>query len=168
MTAPELARPLRLDQIGNARRETIVATREECQALVRRFDLLGVDRLSAEIELKPEANAVVAHGMLHAVAMQRCVATGDPVPCRIDERFMIRFIPAQGDTSEIEIDAEDCDLVEHDGQMIDLGEATAQTFGLALDPYPRHPDADARLRAAGVIGEGETGPFAALKGMLKR
>ena len=57
MSAPEFSRPLRLDQMGNARSETIVASRDECQALVRRFDLLGIDRLSAEIELKPDTFA---------------------------------------------------------------------------------------------------------------
>ena len=49
---------------------------------------------------------------------------------------------------------------------IDLGEAAAETLLLALDPYPRAPNADAVLREAGVKPEGEEerepGPFAAL------
>ena len=48
----------------------------------------------------------------------------------------------------------------------DLG-AVAETLALSLDPFPRAPDADAVLRAAGVLSEDEavTGPFAALKGL---
>ena len=56
-----------------------------------------------------------------------------------------------------------------DSGAIDLGEAAAQTLALALDPYPRSPGAAAALKEAGVIGEGEAGPFgglAALKGKL--
>jgi hypothetical protein len=36
---------------------------------------------------------------------------------------------------------------------------------LALDPFPRSPDADAILKAAGVVDETEVGPFAILKGL---
>ena len=53
---------------------------------------------------------------------------------------------------------------------IDIGEAAAETLALALDPYPRAPDAGEALKAAGVKGEEEAGPFAALaalKGKLR-
>ena len=69
---------------------------------------------------------------------------------------------------EIELDADDCDTIGYDGAAVDLGEAAAETLYLALDPFPRAPDADAKLKAAGVIGEGEAGPFAALKGLRDR
>ena len=61
------------------------------------------------------------------------------------------------------------DIVPYEGGAIDLGEAAAQTLVLALDPWPRAPDADVALRAAGVLREGEEGPgnaFAKLKGLL--
>ena len=38
-------------------------------------------------------------------------------------------------------------------------------MALALDPFPRAPGAEEALRAAGVIGEGEAGPFGALAGL---
>lgn len=53
----------------------------------------------------------------------------------------------------------------HDGAFVDVGEAVAQTLALALDPYPRAPDADARLAAAGVTVAVEAGPFGALAGL---
>ena len=47
-------------------------------------------------------------------------------------------------------------------------EAVAETLSLNLDPYPRAPEADAVLRAAGVRREGgeeKENPFAALAGL---
>jgi len=56
----------------------------------------------------------------------------------------------------------------HDGQLIDLGEAVAQSLGLALDPYPRSPNADALLKAAGVKREDEAGPFGVLASLKEK
>lgn len=70
-----------------------------------------------------------------------------------------------GGEEEIELSDEDCDTLSHDGGAIDLGEAVAQTLALAIDPFPRGPNADAALRAAGVIGEEDAGPFAVLKAL---
>lgn len=49
-----------------------------------------------------------------------------------------------------------------EGDRIDLGEAAVQTLSLALDPFPRHPDADRILAEKGVLSEEQAGPFAAL------
>jgi uncharacterized metal-binding protein YceD (DUF177 family) len=58
----------------------------------------------------------------------------------------------------------------HDGQTIDLGEAVAQSLGLALNPYPRSLEAERALKAAGVKGEEDAQPvagaFASLKDLL--
>ncbi len=58
-------------------------------------------------------------------------------------------------------------MVFYDRAEIDVGEAVAETLALNLDPWPRAPDAEAALRAAGVKREGEEerGPFAALAGL---
>lgn len=161
---PEFSRTWRLDALGIDRAVEISAEPEERAALARRFDLQSLDTLSASATLHPTAGGVEARGQLKAKAVQSCVITGDPVPARIDQPFVIRFVPEElapvGE--EIELDADDCDIVEHDGQVIDLGEAVAQTLGLALDPYPRSADADARVKAAGIMSEEEAGPFGAL------
>jgi hypothetical protein len=61
----------------------------------------------------------------------------------------------------------DCDVVFHDGSAIDLGGAIADTLALSIDPYPRSAGAESALKEAGVLGEAEAGPFAALA-KLKR
>jgi len=52
--------------------------------------------------------------------------------------------------------------VFHDGTTIPLGEALVDTLSLALDPYPRSPNAEAALKDAGVLSEEEASPFAVL------
>ena len=120
---------------------------------------------------------MLAEGRLRATATQSCVATGEPVPAHVDEPFALRFEPedAEAVSEEMELGERDLDIIPYAGGAIDLGEAVAQGFALALDPFPRIADADVQLRAAGVLTEEEAeaariaaGPFAALKGVEGR
>ena len=43
----------------------------------------------------------------------------------------------------------------------------AQGLALAIDPYAEGPTAEDARRKAGLLDEGSSGPFAALKGLLK-
>ena len=164
--APEFSRPIRADQIARyAQGVTITADAGEREALARRFNLLALDRLEADYALSEENGAVVARGRVRSELAQPCVATGAAVPEKIDTDFMLRFVEesdeaAEGD--ELEIDSEDCDVIGYDGQMIDMGEAVAETMALAMTPYPRSPDADSFLQEAGVLSEEQASPFAAL------
>lgn len=161
---PEFSRTYRLDTLGQPKDVEIEATVEECAALARRFGLQALEQLSAKARVTTSAAGIDVAGHMFAQATQSCVVTGDPVPATLDQDFAIRFVAedAADSAEEIELSAEDCDVMEHDGQVIDLGEAVAQTLGLALDPYPRAPGAEERLREAGVLSEGEAGPFGAL------
>ena len=72
------------------------------------------------------------------------MVTLDPVPARIDERFEVDFLEGiQPAVADLELDAEAAEAPEPapDG-WIDLGELAAEQLGLALDPYPRRPDAE--------------------------
>jgi uncharacterized metal-binding protein YceD (DUF177 family) len=175
--APEFARAFRLDTIGGEPRQVqIEADEAERAALAQRFGLVSIARLEAEATLRREGQRVWADGRLRGEAVQSCVATGDPIPARVDERFALRFDPALADRSEeeMELDEGDLDMLPYEGGAVDLGEAVAQGFSLALDPFPRVADADVRLRAAGVASEEEAeaqrveaSPFAALKGLAR-
>jgi uncharacterized metal-binding protein YceD (DUF177 family) len=172
---PEFARAFRLDEIGGEPRAVhIEADEAERAALSARFGLVLIARLEANAMLRREGVRVWADGVLRGQAVQSCVATGDPIPARVEEHFTLRFDPegAVKADDELELDATDLDILPYEGGAIDLGEAMAQGFSLALDPFPRVADADERLRAAGVATEEdvqtqriETSPFAALKGL---
>src|SRR3546814_12300017 len=88
------------------------------------------------------------------------------VPAASAEPFDLRILrdgdAPVGEEEEIEIGSDDLDLLPLEGDRIDLGEAAVQTLSLALDPFPRHPDADRILAQKGVLSEEAAGPFAAL------
>jgi uncharacterized metal-binding protein YceD (DUF177 family) len=172
--APEFSRPYRLDAIGGEKRAVhIEADEAERGALAARFGLVSVALLEADATIRREGQRVWADGRLKGRAVQSCVATGDPIPARVDEPFALRFDPeGEGAEDELELDESDLDVLTYEGGSIDLGEAVAQGFSLALDPFPRVADAEERLRAAGVKSEEEaeearvqSSPFAALKAL---
>lgn len=166
--APEFSRAIRIDQIGaDAREQTVAADADERLALQRRFRLRGLERLEADYRLVPDAGGWMATGTMRADAVQACVASGQDVPASITAAFAIRFVRAAApDAEEVELSEDDCDVMELDGERIDMGEAVAQTLALNLDPYPRSPDADAFLRDMGVKQDGEMGALAGLKDLL--
>ncbi len=163
---PEFPRPHRIDQIGAGEtRIEVEATPEERAALARRFDLVGIDRLSARFALRRDAVGILATGHLSSAVIQSCGITGDPLPAQIEEDFAIRFVPEPGGDEthdEFELAEEDMDSVFYSGTSLDLGEAAAETLALALDPFPRSPNAAEVLRQAGVISEEEARPLGAL------
>lgn len=167
----EFSHELKISELGGQTR-SIHLSADEAQraALAQRFDLAALDKLDADLTMTTEGSAIFAMGQLTAQLAQICVATGEPVPADISEPIVIRFIPEPRveDEAEFELAADDCDVMFHDGQIIDIGEAVAQSLGLALDPYPRSPHADDLLKAAGVKGEDEAGPFGILANIFKK
>ena len=166
MTAPEFSRPVRVDTLGaEPRALAIEAAPEERAALAKRFALVEIGRLAADLSLTRRGDEVVAGGRIAAEVVQSCVATGDPVPAVIDEPLALLFRPTPppaGPDEEIELGEKELDVTFYEGGAIDVGEAVAETLALSLDPYPRAPDAEQALKAAGVKSEEEAGPFGAL------
>lgn len=166
MTAPEFSRIVRIDTLGPAPRPLRVEAEEaERAALARRFGLVAVERLAAELSLRREGLEVVVEGNVSAAVIQACVASGAPLAAAIETPFTLMFRPQPESAAadeEIELGETDLDVVFHDSASIDVGEAVAETLLLNLDPYPRAPEADSALKAAGVKSEEEAGPFAAL------
>lgn len=163
--APEFSRPERVDMIGSRPATvTITADAAERAALAVRFGLVSVERLTAVLALQAEAAEIAVTGRVEADVVQACVITGVPLSAHVDEPVALRFVPEaqapEGDEIELADDA--LDVIAYGGSAIDLGEAAAQTMALALEPFPRSPDAADSLRAAGVIAEEEAGPFGAL------
>jgi len=169
---PEFSRLVRLDSLGAQPRVIPVeADDAERGALATRFDLVTLDRLEASTECTRDGDSVDVVGQLSADLVQSCVASGEPVAARIEEIFRLRFVPApslESEAEEVELSESDCDIIGYTGRAIDLGEAVAETLGLALDPFPRNPAAEEALRAAGVLSEEDAGPFAALKGLKEK
>jgi uncharacterized metal-binding protein YceD (DUF177 family) len=173
VSAPEFSRPVRADTLGEAPRTiAIEATQEERTALARRLGLAAIGRLDAALALSRKGEEIAMRGTVRAAVTQICVATGAPIEAEVEAVADLTFRPqpATAADEEIELGAEELDVAFYDGAVVDAGEAAAETLSLALDPYPRAPDAEAALKAAGVkseaeAGPAEAGPFAALAGL---
>jgi uncharacterized metal-binding protein YceD (DUF177 family) len=170
VTQPEFSRTARIDTLGSAPRMlSFGANEEERAALAKRFELIAVDRLSAEAELTRSGETVRARGTLSADVTQSCVASGAPVPAHVEEDFEIEFRPqleVGSPDEEIELSEGELDVVFYSGSAVDVGEAVAETLWLSLEPFPRAPEAEEALKEAGVKTEEEaareSSPFAAL------
>jgi uncharacterized metal-binding protein YceD (DUF177 family) len=169
MTAPEFSRPVRVDTLGEAPRALRVEAGDaERAALARRFGLVAIDRLAADLSLCRRGSEIALEGTLSAAVTQACVATAAPLAAVIAAPFALVFRPqpeAANPDEEVELGESDMDVVFYDSATIDVGEAAAETLLLNLDPYPRAADAGETLKAAGVKGEAEAGPFGALAGL---
>lgn len=164
------AHQLRLDQVCDGGRFDLVADDSERNAIAKRLGLLSLARLEAHVCLTRTGDIMRAEGRLLAALEQSCAVTGDPVAAYVDEPFTLLFSPepsSDGPDEEIELGEADCDTVFYDGAVIDLGSAIADTLALNLDPYPRSAGADAALKEAGVLTEGQASPFAVLAKLRK-
>jgi uncharacterized metal-binding protein YceD (DUF177 family) len=158
----EFTRMIDLREIGNDP-VVLTATPEECAALARRFLLVAVKRLSARVTLIPDGKIIDATGRLTAKIVQSCAVSGEDLPVNIDEQLTLRFVPARPATSaDVELTAEELDELEYSGSAFDLGEAVAQSMALAIDPFAVGPKAEEARRAAGLLGENASNPFARL------
>lgn len=160
----EFARPQRIDTIGGEPRAVeIDADAQERAALAKRFDLIGIERLTGSFTIRRDAVGIVAEGRVAAAVTQACSITGDPLSATVDEPVALRFVPEdEAGQDEVELGDSDIDVIPYDGGAIDLGEVAAETMALALDPFPRGPNAEAKLKEAGVLSEEQAGPFGAL------
>lgn len=169
MSVPEFSRPERLDTIGNGERAvTVEADADERRRLAGRFNLIAIDHLAGTLALSREAAGVRVRGQVDAVVTQACSVTGEPLAAVVDEPIDLLFTTPPTGGDEIELGDDSIDVVFHDGGSIDLGETTAETMALALDPFPRGPGAEAALRDAGIKSEGEAGAFGVLAALLKK
>ena len=165
MNGPEFERLVKLDRLPHGA-VTITADEAEREALARRFAIGPIAELRAELTVHSQGDAIGATGRLVARFEQRCAMSDRPFANRIDEPLAFRFVPALAaadEDEELEFASTDPDEIEYHGAAIDLGEAVAQSFGLALDPYATGPEADVVRSEAGIANEdAPSGPFAAL------
>jgi uncharacterized metal-binding protein YceD (DUF177 family) len=162
---------------------SVEATPAECAALCRRFGLEDLRGLSARLRIerartRDGARATRVRASFNAQVVQNCVVTLEPFAVHVADDFELYFVPS----AEMP-DGEDS--MSPDGPepltapVIDLGELVAQHLALALDPYPRRPEAIAETQVdsadaadatdatdAPEMAAGANNPFAIL-GQLK-
>lgn len=151
----------------------IEASAAERAALAARFGVTAIERLHAEVQLTNHDDAVEAEGTLRADVIQPCAVSGEDFALAIEEELAFRFVPQRAHPAEpdleIELEPGQLDEIEYSGELFDLGEAVAQSLGLAIDPYAVGPDADRARSEAGITGDDTpSGPLAdALRALRK-
>ncbi len=166
----EFFRPFAVDSLDDEElvRE-IEAGPAECRAVARRLGLEDLSGLRARFRLSRSATAplIRVSGRFEADVLQLCVVSLEPVGQHLAEDFSLTFsLEPVSTEDDLELTLADEDLPEEvlDG-VIDLGEAAVQQLAVALDPYPRRPDAEVPATLS-PAENGADGPFAAL-GKLK-
>lgn len=144
---------------GEVFRQHIVAGEPERAALARRFGLVSLDSLVADVELLREpAGTILLTAEFTAEFAQHCIVTLDPVAGNVAERFQLRYGPPEAEPEAPSGD-DDPAFEPLAGESIDIGEAVAQECSLSLPPFPRAPGAVVEIDAAEAADDG---PFAAL------
>jgi hypothetical protein len=154
---------------------TIEASPTECRALADLGALREVKSAEASLDLSlMRQGRVRVVGRVTARIGQTCVVTLDPIENDIDEAIDLIFappeqIPALADLVDdaAESDAEIPDPPEPIvAGTIDLGRLATDALFLAIDPYPRKPDAV--FEPLAVPDDPEDHPFAALRSLQPR
>jgi uncharacterized protein DUF177 involved in 23S rRNA accumulation len=144
----------------------------ERAAMAEVAGLRGILSASASFDVTPDKGGrfhVV--GRVQARIGQTCVVTLDPIENDIDEPIDLIFAPREqiplladlvNDAAESESEIPDPPEPIENG-VIDLGRLATDVLFLAIDPYPRKPDA--MFEPIVTAPDPEDHPFAALKAL---
>ena len=169
---PELSRCLAIRRLDNrGREERISASREECDALARRFDLLALHTLNAIVTVVRNAmtGEIRISAELTARARSSCVVTLEPFDYDVQDRFELRMTTTPDTISkEVIVDPfDESDIEPLNADTLDIGEIVAQHLSLALPSHPRAPGVSLPDNATdpkdAEIDTDAVTPFAALK-----
>lgn len=143
---PEFSSVLDVESLGPAaHRIHLEADPDQREALSIRFGVRSIESLTGDfiVERAGSGGRIHVLGKVSATLTQDCIVSGEPVVAEIEENIDERFAPGVELAEEVEFTLEDEDPPEPiDDNGIDLGEIAAQYLGVAIDPYPRLPDAE--------------------------
>jgi len=123
-------------------RQRIEATTQEREKLSKRFDLLALHRLVADVELRRQSGEVILlEAVFEAEFDQCCAVTLEPIRGAIADRLSLLYGTNPKEEQEIAFNGDEPAFEPLTGDAIDIGEAVAQELSLALPDFPRDPDA---------------------------
>jgi hypothetical protein len=176
VSTPERAKlhdaSIRLDSMPVAGRDvTVSPSAEERAAIADQLGLSAVDKLDVMLHAVKFRGGVRVTGRLTAQVTQPSVVTLEPLVQEIAEPIDRIFLPggekqyAGPANAEVFVDLEGDDVPDHfEGNEADLSELIVETLALAVDLYPREPNAS--LEDTGFKPDLDaTSPFAALKAL---
>jgi hypothetical protein len=150
----------------------IEAGRAAREAMAEVAGLREILSASASLDVTPKGGGRFhVAGHVRARIGQTCVVTLDPIENDIDEPIDLIFAPPEQipELADLVDEAAESDVEIPDppepivNGVIDLGRLATDALFLAIDPYPRRPDAV--FEPPVVAADPEDHPFAALKAL---
>lgn len=165
--APFLSHVVRVSDIPRSGLRVKIEADEAARArMASAYDLRAMPRMTASFALSGDARRLRLKGEVRASIRQTCVVTLEPFDSEVHESFELTFsedVPEEGAAMQHEDDGfskrEDPEPLIND--RIDLGELAAEYLSLAIDPWPRKPDAEFTWKDP----NDEVSPFAKLRAL---
>ena len=154
------------------------AKEDELERLAGFLEVDAVTALAADLRITPfRREGVRVRGEVRAHIVQSCVVTLEPIESDLAEPVDATYLPEQSrqfrrkvnEEGELLVDPEGPDDPEpFSGSEIDIAAVVIEAIGLAIDPYPRKPDAELPPEISDEADETTAAdqkgsPFAALK-----
>lgn len=164
---PEFSVEIELDALPRGGKTVrLQANRAERAAVAKRLGALSLEKLEGDVRLVATPTTIVAKGRIEAELVRECVVSLEEMKETIDEALETEFVRAGPDADSAQID-EDWDAPEvHEGGIFDAGEFLVQQLSLAMDPFPRKPDAPSLAEKYGRAAE--SSPFSGLAEKLEK
>ena len=168
LSPPPFSRPFPVSALRDKGAEiALTANEAERAALAAEDGLVAIAKLEADFRVKREGRyGLNVTGEVRAKITQTCVLSLERFDSDIVTPVAARF-DSKREKEEVDFGVEDMDPPEPviDGK-VDLGALAAEFLALALDPYPRKPDA---MFAGGdpELPPEKLSPFAGLKEKLR-
>jgi hypothetical protein len=145
---------------------------EDAKAFAVWLGVEAVEAFAIDVTITPyRGDGLAVRGRVTADVRQTCVVSLEPMTSHLDEEIEATFRPEEtraraplvDDEDGLAIDASaDVDDLLVDGR-VDIAQIAAEFLTLAVDPYPRRPNAALALPDDGAAGS----PFATLARLKK-
>ena len=162
--------PVRIDDIpADGVHFTLEADAGTRAAIARAADLVALERFAAKFDLNRQGrDGVRVVGAISANVQQTCVVTLEPMASAIEESVDLMFAPMSAAAASIATGGLALGEPEPPEPLInggvDLGIVAVETLVLAIDPYPRKPEA---VFVEPASEDPDAYPFAALAALKK-
>lgn len=158
------------------------ADEKEREGLAKLWKIESVTSLKADVKTSRwKRDGLRISGSFVGELVQNCVVSLKPISTKIEDEFFSHFVP---DTSklarrdniqngELIIDVEGPDIPDtFSGNTIDIAAVVSEFAAMAIDPYPRDPEAEIEEKFKSDSGQDDAAPspfaaLAAIKSELK-
>jgi len=139
----EYSKEIDIRRIGvNNSHYSLTADEEQCRALAARFDIVRLNYLKAEVDIRLTArDEYTVEGTFSASVRQICGVTLEEFDNVLSGDFMELFTTAPVKKKDAELLTDEEIPTPIEGGVIDIGEVVAETLALNIPVFPRKPDA---------------------------